>query len=77
MSNKYNKTPAQISLNWLITQPNIVTLFKASNPAQITENIGATGWELQKEDLDRLTKEFPVGKTMWVQDRPANRVKLA
>lgn len=56
---KYNKTPAQIAINWLISQPNVVTLAKSSNLAHLEENLGALGWEMELADVIRLAKEYP------------------
>lgn len=56
---KYRKTPYQVALNWLITQPNVITIPKTSHMEHLDENLGALGWELSTEDMDRLTKEFP------------------
>lgn len=35
-------TPAQYAIAWLINQPNVVTIPKASSPEHIDENFGAT-----------------------------------
>ncbi len=59
MCSKYHKTPTQIALNWLISQKNVVTLSKTSSPEHIKENLGAVGWEMEKEDVERLSKDFP------------------
>lgn len=59
MAKKYNKTPAQISINWLISQKNIITLSKSSSVDHLKENLGSVGWEMEKEDIERLRKEFP------------------
>lgn len=56
---KYSKTPAQIVINWLISQKNVVTLTKTSSPEHLDENLGAIGWEMEVEDIERLRKEFP------------------
>jgi diketogulonate reductase-like aldo/keto reductase len=56
---KYEKTPAQIAINWLISQPNVVTIFKTSNAAHLKENLGSLGWNLTEEDIERLRKEYP------------------
>lgn len=56
---KYDKTPAQIAINWLISQPNVVTLSKMRNPAHLKENLGALGWQMEKEDIEKLRNEFP------------------
>lgn len=58
MCEKYKKTPSQISLNWLLSQKNILTLFKSSNIEHITENLGAVGWEMDQEDVEELKMNF-------------------
>lgn len=59
MCNKYNKTTSQIAINWLISQDNIITLSKTRSRAHLDENLGAIGWTMAKEDVERLRKEFP------------------
>lgn len=59
MAKKYKKTPYQVALNWLIIQPNVVTIPKTTHIEHLEENLGALGWEISKEDKERLTKEFP------------------
>jgi len=61
---KYDKTPAQISINWLISQANVVTLAKSSNLEHLRENIGAVGWKMEQEDIELLRKEFPGQQTI-------------
>lgn len=58
MSKKYKKTQAQIALNWLISKKNIVTIVKSSNLEHLKSNLGAIGWNLEKEDLEKLDKGF-------------------
>jgi len=57
---KYGKTPAQIAINWLISQPGVITLVKASNLKHLEENFGAVGWNLSPEDIDLLNRDFPI-----------------
>jgi diketogulonate reductase-like aldo/keto reductase len=52
---KYNKTPAQIAINWLITLPNVVTIAKMVDEKHLKENLGALGWEMHQEDIKRLS----------------------
>lgn len=59
MAKKYNKTPAQVAINWLISKPHIITITKASKIEHIQENLGAIGWNLNKEDIHKLDIEFP------------------
>jgi diketogulonate reductase-like aldo/keto reductase len=59
MSQKYEKTPIQIAINWLISQKNIVTISKSRNIKHLKENLGATGWNMDQTDVEILKKEFP------------------
>ncbi|MFQ6010032.1 MAG: aldo/keto reductase [Candidatus Aenigmatarchaeota archaeon] len=56
MAKKYNKTRAQIALNWLISKKNVVTIVKAANVEHIKENLGVLGWRLEQEDMAILDK---------------------
>lgn len=58
LSKKYNKTYAQIAINWLISQDNVVTIPKSSNLKHLEENLGAVGWNLENEDIELLRKEY-------------------
>lgn len=58
LAQKYNKTPIQIALNYLIIQDHIVTIPKSSSKEHIKENLGAVGWKLEPKDFERLKKEF-------------------
>jgi diketogulonate reductase-like aldo/keto reductase len=59
MCQKYNKTPAQIAINWLISQKNVVTLSKMGNPDHLMENLGALDWEMSPGDVKKLDKNYP------------------
>ena len=56
---KYQKTPAQIAINWLVAQKNVVTIAKTSNPAHLKENLGGIGWNLTESDVELLRKDYP------------------
>jgi diketogulonate reductase-like aldo/keto reductase len=56
---KYDKTPAQIAINWLISQKNLVTLSKIADTAHLQEDLGAIGWAMSQEDIASLSKNFP------------------
>lgn len=56
---KYQKTPSQIVLNWLISQDNVVTIAKTSSIAHLKENLGATGWTMDSADIELIRTEFP------------------
>lgn len=54
IAEKYAKTKAQIALNWLISKKNIITIPKSTNLKHLKENLGALGWRLEEEDLEKL-----------------------
>jgi diketogulonate reductase-like aldo/keto reductase len=59
LADKYGKTPYQVAINWLLSQPNVVTIPKTTQVAHLEENLGAIGWELSGEDMAILTTNFP------------------
>ncbi|MEO0292733.1 MAG: aldo/keto reductase [candidate division WOR-3 bacterium] len=58
LERKYNKTRAQIAINWLIGKKNIITIPKSTNIEHLKENLGSLGWRLSEEDNKRLDEEF-------------------
>ena len=56
---RYGHTPRQLALNWLISQPGVVTIVKASDPLHLAENVGAVDWRMAEEDVERLRREYP------------------
>ncbi len=56
---KYQKIPSQIAINWLTSQKNVVTLSKMGSEEHLEENLGAIGWEMEKEDVEKLDQDFP------------------
>jgi len=51
------KSIPQIALNWLLQRPTVSTiLVGARNEAQLRQNLGAVGWSLTPEQVDRLAK---------------------
>lgn len=59
MCMKYQKLPAQVAINWLISQPNIVTIAKSRSLEHLKENLGAVGWNMEHDDIEKLRDEFP------------------
>ncbi len=64
MCEKYQKTPAQVALNWLMSQPYVVTLSKTRSIEHLKDNLGAVGWEMDKEDIEKLRTEYPDQKSI-------------
>ena len=59
LAKKYEKTPNQIAINWLISQQNVITIPKTSNLDHLDENLGAIGWTMDAVDVERIRTEFP------------------
>lgn len=58
-----DKSPAQVSLNWLMNKPGITSpIFGARTLEQFTENMGAIGWKLSESEWNSLNEasELPV-----------------
>ena len=54
LGEKYQKSPVQVALNWLVVQENVIPIPGAKNPRQAAENASAIGWELSTEDAQEL-----------------------
>jgi len=59
IAGKYEKTPSQVMINWLISQKNVGTLFMSHSPEHIDENLGSIGWEMSLEDIELLRSQYP------------------
>jgi diketogulonate reductase-like aldo/keto reductase len=55
LAKKYDKTPAQIALNWLIEKDCVIAIPKASRIEHVEENAKAVGWRMSKEDYNLLS----------------------
>ncbi|MBE9178806.1 aldo/keto reductase [Oculatella sp. LEGE 06141] len=51
---KHGRTPAQVALNWLVAQGNVIPIPGAKNASQAKQNAGAIGWRLDAEDVAQL-----------------------
>lgn len=56
LGSKYHKTPAQVALNWLICQGNVIPIPGAKNARQAQENAGALGWQLNNDEVMQLAE---------------------
>ncbi len=59
MADKYEVPHSAVSINWLTSQKNVVTLFKSSSEKHIDENLKALGWTMEKSDIELLRKNYP------------------
>ncbi len=58
---KYDRTPAQVALNWLIAQGNVIPIPGAKTASQAQQNAGAIGWAMEPEEVeqfDLLTRSY-------------------
>lgn len=51
---KYDKSPAQVALRWLIEQENVVAIPKASSKQHLESNIDIFDFFLEDEDFERI-----------------------
>jgi len=55
VSKEVGKSPSQIALNWLLQQPGVTApIIGARTPAQLDDNLGATGWSLNAGQIAKL-----------------------
>ncbi len=54
IAQEHNKTIAQVSINWLLTNPNVdvIPIPGMRNVKQVKDNVGAIDWELSKEERE-------------------------
>ena len=62
IASRYNATPAQIALAWLLREPDLVVIPKASKPEHVRQNRAAIDIELTNEELQQLDHAFPPPK---------------
>jgi diketogulonate reductase-like aldo/keto reductase len=60
---RHDATPAQIALAWVLRQPGVIAIPKASDKQHVRDNARAIDIKLTKEDLDALDHEFPPPKS--------------
>jgi len=54
IGDKYGKTPAQVSLRWLIQQKNVSAIPKAGSPEHQKENMNIFDFKLSSEDMEKI-----------------------
>lgn len=54
LGEKHDRTIAQVALNWLIAQGNVVAIAGAKTAAQVRQNAGALGWKLSDDEIAQL-----------------------
>lgn len=59
MCDKYNKTPAQIAINWLASQSYVITLSKTRSIIHLKENLESLDFQMEDSDIEKLRNEYP------------------
>ena len=59
----HDATPAQIALAWVLRQPDVIAIPKASTEAHVRDNAASLKIKLTKEDMTDLDGEFPPPKS--------------
>jgi aryl-alcohol dehydrogenase-like predicted oxidoreductase len=54
LGEKHGRTPAQVALNWLIAQGNVIPIAGAKTAEQVRQNAGALGWKLADDEIKQL-----------------------
>ncbi|HET7608514.1 MAG TPA: aldo/keto reductase [Gammaproteobacteria bacterium] len=62
MAARLGASPSRIALAWLLRQPDIVVIPKASSVDHVRDNHAALSLELSAEDLEKLDRSFPPPK---------------
>jgi 2,5-diketo-D-gluconate reductase B len=71
LGQKYNKKPAQVCLKWLIQQPKVITIPKATTDEHQRINLDIFDFELtpdEMEEIDRLNRGKRVVRPAWNLD---------
>jgi len=55
---RYEKTAAQVALNWLVAKEQVIAIPKALNLEHLEQNAGAVGWRLSKDDVEQISSYF-------------------
>jgi aryl-alcohol dehydrogenase-like predicted oxidoreductase len=57
VAGEVDRTPAQVALRWVMQRPGLTApIIGARTPGQLADNLGATGWILDDDQLRRLTE---------------------
>lgn len=51
----HGKTVAQVALNWLVMQGNVIPIPGAKNASQAQQNAGALGWSLSAVEVEQIS----------------------
>lgn len=62
VAEEVERTPAQVAISWLLGRPGVTApIIGARTMAQLEANLGAVGWGLSPEQMERLDEASAVG----------------
>lgn len=56
IGNNHSRTPAQVSLRWLMQQDDVLAIPKTSNPERLEENFNVFDFDLLDDEMERLNE---------------------
>jgi aryl-alcohol dehydrogenase-like predicted oxidoreductase len=59
LAEQKGRTPAQLALAWLLSQPDVVPIPGTSSIARVEENVRAVDMRLTREELDQIDRLLP------------------
>jgi diketogulonate reductase-like aldo/keto reductase len=62
MAARLGASASRIALAWLLRQPDVVVIPKASSEAHVRDNHAALTFEISAEDLEKIDRSFPPPK---------------
>jgi len=63
IAKNHHATAAKIALAWVLRQPNMIAIPKASTETHVRDNVASLKIRLTKQDLAELDREFPPPKS--------------
>ena len=54
IAEEHEATPAQVALNWLVHQKNVITIPKSTNEQHLRDNLGALDIKLSQDEVEQL-----------------------
>jgi aryl-alcohol dehydrogenase-like predicted oxidoreductase len=83
VARELGRTPSQVALRWLLDRPGVASVISGVRTAeQLRDNVGATGWRLEGEPLDRLNEasylpdRYPESFEKTMVERRENALKM-
>ena len=63
IAEEHGAAPAQVALNWLIRQQNVIAIPKSASEKHLRENLGALDLKLTQDEIDQLDSKS--GGLLW------------